>query len=166
MNATDIIGWTYEGATYCTEHGPGTAVGDAPPNEWAPIFGSDYASFVDGGAECDTCHAIIVKNDTCPTCDRSLETEHDTYQYGPERSWTRTDPQCRPHRLATVLVRVRAANGAVAVYAQEVPYDEPAADDGMRSTEIDGAEALDALVAAFVGRVATFDLVSTEEVTA
>ena len=176
MTATDIIAWTANGAAYCPEHKPEPDANGYMPGAYrigkavhgndpaAPVFASDAASFEDGGLSCDTCGAVIIENDTCETCSRSLRDAHDDYTYGPAGHVT-TVTLCRPHRLATLLVRERATDGTVTVYAQEVPYDEPII-DGMRPVEEDGAGALDSILAAFAGTLATFDIVSTEEVEA
>ena len=169
MTATDVIAWTYGGTAYCPEHKPtpkpyqtrkgGPVYGDDPVQ---PVLGYQSSEFYDGGLSCDTCGAVIIENDTCPSCDRSLRDAHDDYTYGPAGHVT-TVTLCRPHRLATILVRERATDGTVTVYAQEVPYDEPII-DGMRPVEEDGAGALDSILAAFAGTLATFDIVSTEEI--
>ena len=182
MTATDIIAWTANGAAYCPEHKPEPDATGYMPGAYrvgkstyandpaAPVFASDAASFEDGGLSCDTCGTVIVENDTCGTCSRSLRDAHDGYTYGPAGHVT-TVTLCRPHRLATVLVREMVADhremvaGTVTTYTQEVPYEEPII-DGMRPVEEDGAGALDSILAAFSGMIATFDIVSTEEVTA
>ena len=151
MNATDVIGWTTsDGSAYCLDHEPTARPGSSLT--WGPVFGSDAASFEDGGLDCDRCGAVIVESDTCRACDRSLRDAHDEYTFG-----TVTVSRCRPHMAATVRVRERCgAPWSVAVTETVVPFD-----CGADSSPED---ALIAACAAYAGKVATFDVLAVEEI--
>ena len=150
-----IIGWTFDGAAYCPEHRPAApATHDWAGDKPAPVFAHEADSWADGGLSCEAstgaagtgfiCGYEIVESDTCRSCDRSLRDDHDTYQYGPQ-GLTDSGPQCRPGQNATILCREIGR-----AWHEIVPGDASAA--------------LDTIVAAYAGRVATFDIIGTEEV--
>lgn len=60
MHATDIIGWTFDGAIYCTDHGE-----PLPPegsfDEPCPVFADLVNEVLDD--TCDTCHRYLVERD-------------------------------------------------------------------------------------------------------
>lgn len=154
-----IIGWTADGAAYCPEHKPTGPTGrtiagqDGDPS---PVFDHERSQWEDGGLECDRCDATIVESDTCRTCDRSLRDDHDAYSFGPaDQPLAHVDALCRPHTALVVLVRETYRPGHCTTHEEIVP----------EAPDL-GAFGLDALVAAYAGRVATFDIVETEEVTA
>jgi hypothetical protein len=151
----DPIGWTYDAAAYCLEHEPSTEP-DRDGNVRHPVFETDRASFEDGGLSCETCSATIVETDTCRQCDRSIRDDHSAYAYGTTDGTSRRlvhEDRCRPGRHAVIRVQQRCGSRwSIAVSDQVVPF------------ATDPAEALDAIVAAYAGTVATFDIVETEEV--
>lgn len=158
MTATDVIGWTTSDASvYCPACKPEPISGSSLTI--GPVFESDRESFSDGGLACDHCSAEIVESDTCRTCDRSLRDDHDDYAFGTvngiARKLVHAYGQCRPHNVAVIRVRERCGRAdSIAVYAQVVPFGA-GADDGPD-------DALAAIVAAYSGTVATFELLEVE----
>jgi hypothetical protein len=58
MRATDIIGWTYEGAIYCTDHDHEPTQPPESLDYPNPVFGSDVNECL--GDVCDVCREPIV----------------------------------------------------------------------------------------------------------
>lgn len=201
-SSSDPIGYTADGAAYCPEcaaHRFGVCVdgwvgcpdpAHVTPGQEVPgaVFETDSSSFEDGGLSCDTCAAVIVENDTCPTCATSLR-DHDTYEFGPTGRRVRVDGLC-PGRHATAEVAVREHVGSgplltsTAYTVEVVPFDLPSVtrDRIARGDDVDlsapadfgggsaglpdepspVSAALDAIMAAYAGKVATFDVLSAE----
>jgi len=157
VNAATIIGYTTsDGSAYCLADEPKARAGSTLT--WGPVFADQSGEFEDGGLDCDRCGAVIVESGTCRACDRSLRDEHDEFSYGTLNGTDRrlvTETRCRPYQLATIRIREQCGSAwSIGTAESLVPYDE------------DPAEALDVICAAYAGTIATFDVLSVQEVAA
>jgi len=184
--ALAAFGRCADGDIGCNAHElPADRAEPARASSLGAVFEWQESEFADGGLTCDTCGYEMVESDTCPDCDRSLSSDHETYIIGPAGHTVTVGPLCPGwHGVADIRVRI-AEGGYIGVAEELVPFELSAADRDRADygrAPFDPAEprivadlygeheerptdaALDAIVAAYAGTVATFELLGAEMV--